>query len=136
MYAAAMHGPSHSLRASECRRLAPGSLPLRLAETEVALGRGALLPAAAMRPRGRRSLPAARHAGASAPSNATPPLAGVGGHGLLVGGAGMETVLLDKACLLRATCASIGDDMDARMPLACAAAQFGAILGAIRRAIL
>ena len=49
-------------------------------------------------------------------------------RGLLVGGAGMETVLLDKACLLRATCASIGDDMDARMPLACAAAQFGAII--------
>ena len=49
-------------------------------------------------------------------------------RGLLVGGAGMETVLLDKCCLLRATCASIGDDMDARMPLACAAAQFGAIL--------
>ena len=49
-------------------------------------------------------------------------------RGLLVGGAGMETVLLDKACLLRATCASIGDDMDARMPLACAAAQFCAIL--------
>ena len=39
-------------------------------------------------------------------------------RGLLVGGAGMETVLLDKCCLLRATCASIGDDMDARMPLA------------------
>ena len=49
-------------------------------------------------------------------------------RGLLVGGAGMETVLLDKCCLLRATCASIGDDMDARMPLACAAAQFCAIL--------
>ena len=49
-------------------------------------------------------------------------------RGLLVGGAGMETVLLDKACLLRATCASIGDDMDARMPLACAAAQFCAIM--------
>ena len=49
-------------------------------------------------------------------------------RGLLVGGAGMETVLLDKCCLLRATCASIGDDMDARMPLACAAAQFGAIM--------
>ena len=49
-------------------------------------------------------------------------------RGLLVGGAGMETVLLDKCCLLRATCASIGDDMDARMPLACAAAQFCAII--------
>ena len=49
-------------------------------------------------------------------------------RGLLVGGAGMETVLLDKCCLLRATCASIGDDMDARMPLACAAAQFCGIL--------
>ena len=51
-------------------------------------------------------------------------------RGLLVGGAGMETVLLDKCCLLRATCASIGDDMDARMPLACAAAQFCAIFSA------
>lgn len=37
---------------------------------------------------------------------------------LLQGGAGMETVFLDKALALRAVCASIGDDAAARMPLA------------------
>lgn len=38
--------------------------------------------------------------------------------GLLNGGAGMESTFLDKACLLRATCATIPDDMSARVPVA------------------
>ena len=36
---------------------------------------------------------------------------------VILGGDGLETVFLDKVCLLRATCASITDDAAARMPL-------------------
>lgn len=38
--------------------------------------------------------------------------------GIILGRSGMESVFLDKVCLLRATCASITDDAAARMPLA------------------
>lgn len=39
-------------------------------------------------------------------------------EGILFGGDGFENVFLDKACLLRAVCATLPDDRDARMPLA------------------
>jgi hypothetical protein len=39
-------------------------------------------------------------------------------EGIVLGEAGFEQVFLDKACLLRAVCATLPDDRDARMPLA------------------
>lgn len=39
-------------------------------------------------------------------------------EGVVLGDAGFEQVFLDKACLLRAVCATLPDDRDARMPLA------------------